>query len=272
MAYITALPVPTAPPEVGEAIERDYRLGQFRMLAAEFDIRPDFAERVLALENFDLVVVCDDSSSMLFIGSLRNLFVDGRLIERPTRWDELRRIVRIVTRFAVTMDPDGVGVYFLNRPVVRGVRAFDNVAPSFAVPPMGSTPLVRTLDQVIRDYASAERKVVVFVATDGLPDEGIDQLKHRIQTLPAHMSMTILACTNEVPVLNALNDIDATCDRVDVVDDYEHEREEVLRAQGRDFLFSFGDYVVKAMVGSMDPYLDNLDEKSLVGASCCSVC
>jgi hypothetical protein len=50
-------------------------------------------------------------------------------------------------------------------------------------------------------------------------------------------------------------------DNLDVVDDYRSERKEVKAAQGSSFPFSFGDYVVKSLIGSIDPVLDNLDEK-----------
>lgn len=52
----------------------------------------------------------------------------------------------------------------------------------------------------------------------------------------------------------------------DVVDDYRSERNEIKKARGHGFSFTFGDYVVKSLIGSIDPELDNLDEKD---STCC---
>jgi len=57
--------------------------------------------------------------------------------------------------------------------------------------------------------------------------------------------------------------------RVDVTDDFVTERAEILRSQGRGFPFSFGDYVVKALLGPVDPVFDALDGGRVGG--CCSV-
>ena len=56
-----------------------------------------------------------------------------------------------------------------------------------------------------------------------------------------------------------LNHADDTIQRLDVTDDYASEREEVLKAQGRSFAFSRGDWIVKAMLGPIDRYMDELD-------------
>ena len=59
---------------------------------------------------------------------------------------------------------------------------------------------------------------------------------------------------------------------LDVVDDFISERKEVKAARGSNYPFSFGDYVVKSLIGSIDPELDNLDEKSnVVKDDCCLI-
>jgi len=53
-----------------------------------------------------------------------------------------------------------------------------------------------------------------------------------------------------------------------VVDDFRSERKEVRSAKGTSFPFSFGDYVVKSLIGSIDPELDDMDEKKDHLCSC----
>ena len=61
-----------------------------------------------------------------------------------------------------------------------------------------------------------------------------------------------------------LNNWDRTIPRLDVIDDFCNEKLEILSAQGTNFKFSFGDYIVKSLIGSIDPEMDGLDE-----AYCC---
>ena len=42
---------------------------------------------------------------------------------------------------------------------------------------------------------------------------------------------------------------------LDVIDDYRSEKAEVQRVRGPNFPFSFGDYIAKALLGCMDPWL-----------------
>jgi hypothetical protein len=60
--------------------------------------------------------------------------------------------------------------------------------------------------------------------------------------------------------MNYLNEIDKIIPSIDVNDDYLSEKKEVQTAQGANYAFSFGDYVVKTLLGSIDPAFDSLDE------------
>ena len=73
--------------------------------------------------------------------------------------------------------------------------------------------------------------------------------------------LRILACTDDNEAIAYLDRVDRNCPRVDVTDDFVSERHEVLRAQGPGFHFTFGDYVVKALLGAVDPMFDGLDEQ-----------
>lgn len=52
---------------------------------------------------------------------------------------------------------------------------------------------------------------------------------------------------------------------LDVVDDFRNERQEIRKIKGPSFKFSFGDYVVKSLIGSIDEELDKMDEEN----NCC---
>ncbi|CAF1585811.1 unnamed protein product, partial [Didymodactylos carnosus] len=51
---------------------------------------------------------------------------------------------------------------------------------------------------------------------------------------------------------------------IDVVDDYRNEKKDILKIQQDPmFSFSFGDYIVKILLGSIHPWFDELDEKKV---------
>ncbi|CAF1536043.1 unnamed protein product [Rotaria sordida] len=53
---------------------------------------------------------------------------------------------------------------------------------------------------------------------------------------------------------------------MDVADDYRSEREEIRKVQGKNFPFSFGDYVVKILMGPIDNWFDPLDERRVTAS------
>ena len=110
-----------------------------------------------------------------------------------------------------------------------------------------------------------ENKLLVIIVTDGEPtddygNKDIHGFKHALQARGRNVFTTIVSCTDEDNTMDYLNNWDRNIPRLDVVDDYRNERLEITRAKGRNFKFSYGDYVVKILIGSMDPELDNLDE------------
>ena len=67
--------------------------------------------------------------------------------------------------------------------------------------------------------------------------------------------VSFLACTDDLQDVAYLSNWDKNLPNVDVMDDYRSERAEVQRARGPTFPFSFGDYIVKALLGAIDPWL-----------------
>jgi hypothetical protein len=151
---------------------------------------------------------------------------------------------------------------------MTGITHSDQVQPLFQNPPGGYTPIPRVLNQIMQDKAAIirEKKMLVLIATDGQPtnDVGDDATKEFfrcLKTRPANVHVSIIACTDDDSTMEYLNNIDIVVPYVDVNDDYLSEKKEVQAAQGASYAFSFGDYVVKTLLGSINPLFDSLDEK-----------
>lgn len=143
--------------------------------------------------------------------------------------------------------------------------------PLFDDKPSGYTPLAKVFNQVLNDneqYVN-EQKLLVVIVTDGEPTDefgkqAIYPFRQALMNRHKNVYTSIVACTDDATSVEYLNRWDRDLPRLDVVDDFRSERNEIRLAKGDDFPFTFGDYVVKALVGSIDPELDNMDENSPV--------
>jgi hypothetical protein len=226
------------------------RMQKLQFIAQQNEIRPDWVARMRCMEGFSICLLCDDSGSMatpVHTGySNRNMNPYGPV---ASRWSELQGTTSLLVQLATALDPTGtVDVFFLNRPPLIGVQDASQIPPAFASPPNGFTPLARVITQILQHKAAvlAERKLLLIIATDGQPtdDAGsvqIPQFLNLLMTKPQNMFVQIMACTDDEGTMAYLNRVDDQIPRLDVTDDYASEKKEILRAQGPQFHFTYGD-------------------------------
>ena len=80
--------------------------------------------------------------------------------------------MRISVELVAVLVADGCDVYFLNRPAVKAVHRFDDLAHSFRSRPSGLTPITAVLAKVLRNNMPGElcdRKLLTIIVTDGEP-------------------------------------------------------------------------------------------------------
>ncbi len=240
-------------PSVGPIVRQSSAMLKFEQIASFYEISDYFAKKMLQLQEFDIVVINDDSYSM-----------DTCLKAGGTRWDEQKNMAKIETD-AATMDRDGIDHYFLNRGKFPNIKDAKQAEALFTNT-CGGTPLCRTLRQVLNDKRGIlnEKKLLIIIITDGQP-ESIPDFKSILlnERMAGRVFTTIVACTDEDSTMDYLNGWDKEMKGLDVVDDYKSEMVEILKKQGQDFPFSFGDYVVKTLLGSIDREIDKLDEIKL---------
>jgi serine/threonine protein kinase len=193
-------------------------------------IRQEYVRSLRNLEAFDIVLICDDSSSM----ALENTQGDGN---KTTRWNELKETAKLVVDIAAAVDQDGADVYFLNRPALRSVKNAAAVAACFKDPPDGSTPLTRTLTQALHDKGyllsteaaargagatptrTPDKRLLFIICTDGEPDEGSPAFISTLRALPENCYVQLLAVTDDKDAVGWMNqDMDGQTRNVDVND------------------------------------------------------
>ncbi|CAF1316917.1 unnamed protein product [Rotaria sordida] len=179
-----------------------------------------------------------------------------------TRWDELKSLVNIVVDICSVMDSNGIDIYFLNRDPMLNVTDARYVRQVFNAPPQGLTPLVPALRRVLAAKRNQpyEKKLLILIATDGAPTNEYGQLDvGALEAVLRHERtpqtyVTFLACTDDLQTVSYLSNWDRVIPNLDVMDDYRSERAEIQRTRGGNFPFSFGDYIVKSLLGSIDPW------------------
>ncbi|KAI8826455.1 hypothetical protein BJ741DRAFT_631253 [Chytriomyces cf. hyalinus JEL632] len=141
----------------------------FKSLVMRHEISSLMALKLRRNQEYDIVVICDDSGSMM-TKSTMGLTEANPFAPTTTRWDELKLTVQIVTDIAATLDEDGIDVYFLNRPPLRNVSHSSQLEASFSKRPQGYTPITRVLKQVQQERKerfSRERQEPVYSHCNG---------------------------------------------------------------------------------------------------------
>ncbi|CAF1479277.1 unnamed protein product, partial [Adineta steineri] len=231
-------------------------------------VSDSFASKLPGLYGYEIVVICDDSGSM----NTELSDVSGPYTKPPTRWDELKQTVSVVIILANIFDRNGVDIYFFNRKPVFNVRNSKDLISIFAIPPEEYHPtlIARVLRKVFQDKKKEieEGTLLILLATDGEPTDDygnvkIDQLRRILEEErkpPKRVPISIIACTDDKDSMLYLNNWDEKIPNLDVVDDYKSEKKEIRERKGQTYAFSFGDYIVKILVGAIDRSIDVLDE------------
>ena len=233
---------------------------RLRELTLKYEIQEELGERLRLLEDYEIIILCDDSGSM-------KTTIDGT---KRTRWDELCDIVKIVLEIGVIFDSSGVDIHFLNRRGMTNVINPEVIDGLFAKPPRGYTPLVSALKYIFQLPATQrgnDKKALIFIATDGAPTDekgtvNVNELEHLMtqerQSDTTHVMFLI--CTDDPTCVDYLNEWDQKMINVDVTDDYRTERDKIRKYRGPNYPFSIGDYIVKALIGAIDPQIDRTNE------------
>lgn len=260
-----AVDAPSAGVAAAPAESFEERHNKLQKVAQKHNIRPDYVEKLKQLEGYEIIFLCDDSGSMTIPTG-----------PGTTRWTYLQDIVNQVVDIALCFDEDGIDLRFLNRPGVSNVTRPEVVAEAFRPKPRGLAPMNAAIKSILEDkkaLIAAGKKILIVLATDGEPTDAtkkvnIPEFTATLKALPENFHLSIVGCTNDETTMYYLNGLDTVLRNCDVCNDYESEKAEILKAQGKDYVFGPGDYLCKILLGSIDDSFDNLDEVKGCGAAC----
>lgn len=272
----SALQAPLAP-AAGGGMPRAQRMQRLQRILDSFEVSIADANDLAVLEDYEIVLILDDSSSMnnsAKPASQRRLYE-----ESATRWDELKSSVLLMIDLAACFDESGLDLFFLNRGHIDGVKSSQDprVLGAFTQPARGSTPLTEAL-RTVAEHCQGERPILLMIFTDGEPNGGVRNFEKELKRLVTKKStnlsfrVQIMACTADEDAVGYLNDIDEKFGKVDVTDDYYSEMIEVLKKGRIKKTFSRGDWLMKAMLGPVSAKFDAWDETGVKKKHCAKHC
>ena len=240
----------------------EQRMENLKVIARDMEIPTEMVMDLRSVENYEVVFIIDDSGSMNAAIPATDPFALPQ-----TRWTELQDTVTNIIKIVTCFDPDGVDLYFLNRPPVKNVISVDQVKGAFTKLPSGYTPLVQAMSFAVKEKVSRESKpLLMIVATDGVPTDvngklDKDGFKTWLKKRDAdRIRMSILACSDRDEDVGYLDKLDKDIKNLDVSDDYKSEYEQYMKLH-KDGTFTRGAYYAKAVLGGILAKYDNQDEK-----------
>ncbi len=229
----------------------------FHQIIQKYEISKEMAIKLEKLNLFKIALILDDSGSMNSIDHHLGL---------TTRWEELKNFTNTAIEIIDVFNSEGCDIYFLNRPSVKNIKSLNDVFHLFRDEPLGGTPLTNRMQQAIEENIKNlnGKKLLLIIATDGEPTDNlgnitIPEFAHYLNKRPSNVYTTIIACTDDINSIGYLNGLDRELPRLDICREYRSEYEEVRNAKGSRFKFSYGDYIAKSLIGSIDDELDKYD-------------
>lgn len=242
-------------------------LDDLQKVLDNFDITIAEANDLVILEDYEIVVIADDSGSMQRSATPAEQRQLGQ--KTKSRWEEMRDTLGFLVDLGACFDKSGLDIFFLNRPELKRVknRNDPDFVAQFKQPPDGSTPLTECIKRLGQE-CGGEKPILLFILTDGEPDGGpgpfIDELRKLVtkQSTSKSFKVQIMVCTPSEGEVAWLNDLDAALKEVDVTDDYYIEKGQVMAAKKTE-KFTRGDWCLKALLGPVSQKFDKWDEKQV---------
>ena len=168
----------------------------------KWEISIGLMNKFIELSECNLVFLVDDSGSMKEEDSI------NMLGQKCSRWHELRdRLIEMVEILSLVPNL-GIQLCFLNRPdnIKFDYREHtpesfkknftDAVHRIFSTPPSKRTPMLRPLQEIFRVAETRPSRTILYLMTDGLPDEGTETISQLLLSRNAYkIPISLISCS-----------------------------------------------------------------------------
>lgn len=239
-------------PNCGQSNPAESDLSRFRQLVKQNELKENVATQLYeVLSTCEIVLLCDDSDSMS--KAIAEEGVDPFAPKRSTRWLELKKLASVIIDFVTAINPDGLDIYFLNRPKLSNVTTTAGLQNAFNIPPNGGTPLIGALKMIYAEkkYLPSDKKLLIVCLTDGEPTDGSRQDLYNVLTSKnSNVHISFAEVTDQEDDMVYLDQFTGVITNFDNTDDYREELNRVKSIQGQQFKFDYTDYVIKILLAT----------------------
>ena len=240
--------------------------GKFRNIMETYNIHHLFCENLSVLKDYKIVLCVDDSSSM------NEPIIDTPIqnIQNPTRYDEIKTIIRMLIDIALIYDNDGLDMYFLNKNPVFDIKNYLYIEHILNKAPEGHTPLRHITRQIFQKYKYNSKPVLLIVATDGIPTDnnGNEDLINFISCLKKrnvdNYYVSFLACSNRKEDIYYLKKLNKDIENLSVLDNYSSEKNLITNVKGRTYRYTLGDHIARLLLTPIAGRIDIIEELELI--------
>lgn len=249
---------------------------------AKYEVPVGMLNKLLAIRERQLNFIIDDSGSMSAPSDVE--LKDGttyllrgmtpREGQMMTRWQEVQdRLHIMVDLLAYIPTTKPMTISFLNSPQKLNLdrsgltpdeykeRTHALITDAFTTNrPSGTTPIYRALNQSFNETSEPS---IHYLFTDGVPDDPTSRVKSLIKNRkePNKNALTLISCTNMDSEVEWMKGIDEDALFVAELDDFNDEKNEVLRDQGPGMPYTKGLWIICQLVAAVNPHdLDAIDE------------
>ncbi|KXS08981.1 hypothetical protein M427DRAFT_150299 [Gonapodya prolifera JEL478] len=233
-----------------------------------YEVPIGMLNKLLELNECHLSFLLDDSGSM---GTKDSVLQNG---QSCTRWEEMLDRLKALVDIIAYIPTLSNTFRFLNRADVIRISHKQHTPMSFASTlksqletifrrgPSGSTPMRAKIGQIFSEAEREMQRTVVYIFCDGMPDEGSDAISEVFRRRNANkIPLQFMSCTGNDADVEWAKELESIIPMLGEMDDFVAEREEVLHDQGSSMPYTYGFYLVCALVGPLNPDdLDALDE------------
>lgn len=252
---------------------------------AKYEVPIGVVNKLLALLQYDLNFIIDDSGSMQQSTDsyayqagdyMRNKLQrkNSNMNRCMSRWEEAEDRLHIMVDMLAYIPTGKITIGFLNnnkkielkRKGSKNIehfskKAHEKIDKAFKSLPAGLTPIMRRLKEA---FNYSKGKTMHYLFTDGIPSDAstndVAQLvKNRVN--PENNPFTFISCTDQDHETEWMKKIEEIAPYTAELDDFSDERNEVLKDQGPAFPYTKGLWLISQLVSAINPDdLDAMDE------------
>ena len=142
----------------------------------------------------------------------------------------------------------------MNRDGLTGVKDPMQLAPLFAQPPRGGTPMISMFRKMYNLYANEPGRVLLILVTDGEPSDGsYNDLFNVLNNKPANFYVSFVECNDNEEEMDYLTGWDTRLARFHNQEDYGEELRLVRQVQGPATKFTRANYVQMIVLSPIYP-------------------